>query len=623
MQRKQPLQKPVLRVFVSSTIKNLEETRETLFQVILTSGHLPIAAEYFTASGSPSLEVIDASLENSDAVILLVGDVHGSKVGLHKIKKPRLRELQELRDRDSASEALNAAVVSHTSEVACHSSADSPSVVGEQPEGANPYEDDCKGLTFTEYEYLSAKLLGKKVIPVVLHDSSFSPPAKALLDLDPEFKAFRDRVLEDEFSLLAPSLAAALPRIALSLDDVLNRSDPPRAVGLLPLGDVLGAVWANSVARGVVEELRTYQKLYERHSQRPTLKQALARFICNVVGPHMVLDADQIARDDIKDKSPDADKKAHPTEVSLFLESGSTCLYVAEQLQRSMNGKWLKAKILTNNVLAYLHLKLKGKYVSERLNVDMVTGWPEGKWGATYSHITHTASQESSAVDEERSVEAELAIDLVAKEIMDDKKRLIVAATSALATECFGVPRSADGAGVNPGPHVGSYHNALFKCALIRSKQPMLWALDASKLAQEFIWGRCSPVVRATGDWEKVSEKGPMAILIAYRQESASNKSRLLQRDAWNEPDKAKAELTHLLEGGELTREQVLALGEEFIGWGLNWQSLEILPPENENTQDVRLLLVANELFAKRYKMTSSLRERSKPSTATEALKES
>lgn len=66
------------RFFVSSTYRDLVEERQAVQNQIIQSGHIPLGMELFAPSSSSPWEVIKKSIDESDAVILVLGWMYGS-----------------------------------------------------------------------------------------------------------------------------------------------------------------------------------------------------------------------------------------------------------------------------------------------------------------------------------------------------------------------------------------------------------------------------------------------------------------------------------------------------------------------------------------------------------------
>ncbi len=68
----------VFRVFVSSVRTNMDEVRKSVFNSLLSLGHLPVGMEYFGYSGSDAMNTIEKAIAQSDLFILLLGNRYGT-----------------------------------------------------------------------------------------------------------------------------------------------------------------------------------------------------------------------------------------------------------------------------------------------------------------------------------------------------------------------------------------------------------------------------------------------------------------------------------------------------------------------------------------------------------------
>src|SRR4051794_40336158 len=67
------------QVFVSSTFNDLKAERQVLSQALLKAGDfIPAGMELFTASSTPPWDVIRRALEDSDYLVLILGNRYGS-----------------------------------------------------------------------------------------------------------------------------------------------------------------------------------------------------------------------------------------------------------------------------------------------------------------------------------------------------------------------------------------------------------------------------------------------------------------------------------------------------------------------------------------------------------------
>lgn len=70
--------KPIYKVFVSSTFKDLEEERLKVMTTIVSSGHLPIGMEQFPAAPVEAWDYIKLLIDNSDYYLLLLAGKYGT-----------------------------------------------------------------------------------------------------------------------------------------------------------------------------------------------------------------------------------------------------------------------------------------------------------------------------------------------------------------------------------------------------------------------------------------------------------------------------------------------------------------------------------------------------------------
>lgn len=65
-------------IFISSTYRDLIEERKVASNAIIESGHIPMGMELFTPDGQSSVDVIKASIDNSDFLLLIIAGKYGS-----------------------------------------------------------------------------------------------------------------------------------------------------------------------------------------------------------------------------------------------------------------------------------------------------------------------------------------------------------------------------------------------------------------------------------------------------------------------------------------------------------------------------------------------------------------
>ena len=72
------MSKPIYKIFVSSTYKDLMEERIKVMSTIVTSGHLPIGMEQFPAAPIQAWDYIKLLIDNADYYLLLLAGKYGS-----------------------------------------------------------------------------------------------------------------------------------------------------------------------------------------------------------------------------------------------------------------------------------------------------------------------------------------------------------------------------------------------------------------------------------------------------------------------------------------------------------------------------------------------------------------
>lgn len=66
------------QIYISSTYSDLIEERQAVIRAILNLGQFPMGTEFFNASNSTTFEMISKSINESDCVILIIGEKYGS-----------------------------------------------------------------------------------------------------------------------------------------------------------------------------------------------------------------------------------------------------------------------------------------------------------------------------------------------------------------------------------------------------------------------------------------------------------------------------------------------------------------------------------------------------------------
>jgi hypothetical protein len=233
-----------------------------------------------------------------------------------------------------------------------------------------------------------------------------------------------------------------------------------------PLGHEPDVHIANRFIRRFANPAGRWQQLNLRCQINPFLKRAVADFFLGLYLP--LLAETGINR--------------------LFFESGSSIAYLSEALNAGLEAEWARLsvdlEIETNNILSYL----------EFLSADVVRaslyplGRPEEKYGATFGPLRNVSPQPAGPVVGEARLELNKVKRYFSERYREKGLGLVFSATS-------GIDLNPDGR--HPGFHVGSYHNKLFKRAVLEAgmeaKIPVVVLADEDKLDYPFNPDKCHP----------------------------------------------------------------------------------------------------------------------------------
>lgn len=197
----------------------------------------------------------------------------------------------------------------------------------------------------------------------------------------------------------------------------------------------------------------------------------------------------------------------------IFFESGSSIAFLSESFAARLDQgvKWDGLTIETNNILSYVEFVLTGK---NRPITLYPSGAPEMKYGGIFGELMDLSVPPGGAypiVGDAREITERLSNHFSEQYT---ELGLILAAISGL---------DLDKGWEDVGPHVGSYHNMLFKRALLRSGAPVVLFLDEDKLRRQYVPDQCFSVCDKDFKWSYVCSSVPLALVCAFRsQESAS-----------------------------------------------------------------------------------------------------
>lgn len=456
------------RVFISSTFRDLESERKKAIEVVVNKGHIPVALERFSASNESDLQVIERAIRECQVYVLILGHRYGELI----------------------------------------------------PD---------KQISYTELEYQIAEEHGLLVLPFILKEIK-----KRRKDLNKDdihdhtelgnyerLCAFHGKVgkrfyqlwgPEDEFSYL----------VEKALNDHLGECEKP---GLIPepeqpLRGLLTSASRNEFIVDVVKKLSGFARLDARCSEQAKKKQALAAFFREKY-------IDQILAN----------------RVSLFFESGSTIAYLARALSEpltrfSEHAEKPTIDIRTNNVLAYLQL-----WLNARVPCTLFPwGPPEQTYGASFGSLaqveTISPNYSQPPLDEIAVREIERLLNAPYTLTNMDHPALLLGATSGLQlsephqinftddTECAltATEREQVTGEISEcyGPHVGSYHNKVFKRFMYQTKLPLMIFITGDKIDSTIRAGICHFICDSDYTWETFYKRHPLAFCVGVLQEKAS-----------------------------------------------------------------------------------------------------
>ena len=465
-------------IFVSSTFKDLAEQRKKAVETISNFGHIPIALENFPASESSSREVIETQIANSQIYLLILG--------------PRYGEIMNGGD-----------------------------------------------ISFTEYEYRLAEKNGLMILAFLLSpaeiDAYYSsldnndPKARAELDTRGKLESFVKDIQSSKFYKLWGKNDDFKYLVLDALRVNVPKCELPGFVRE-PRGSnkkILFSAKDNPFVVDIVRKLTGFEKLNERCGIHPALKRQLGEYFCAQYG-NFILE----------------------NKVSLFFESGSTIAYVSKAMisflseHNSVRNKIesREIEIKTNNILTYLQFLMDAKLPCTLFPV----GYPVEPYGASYGYISNLSSQPPDyslppinryAIDAlnklKRSPNGIEHMKLPALILgatsglqlsnnhsfvyFDDENEILEPST--VKPECRQI--------IEPhltqcyGPHVGSYHNRLFKRYLYETGVPVMVFITGGKIDRPITIGRCHFVCdRESLSWETLKVNYPLAFCVGCLNEN-------------------------------------------------------------------------------------------------------
>jgi hypothetical protein len=228
--------------------------------------------------------------------------------------------------------------------------------------------------------------------------------------------------------------------------------------------------------------------------------------------------------------------------LSLFFESGSTVAYVAKELAPALSGHVrlgptgeLTLQVSTNNVLAYLEFWLAARVPCAKFPWSPPT---EETYGASYGGLERIQEQQPyyDGRPLDTSAQEEIGRLRKLKYGFADMRRptLLLAAASGLQLEpshnvsfpedfsASTKARVIEEIDKRYGPHVGSYHNKVFKRFMYDSGLPVMIFITGDKVDCEIAAGKCHFILDEELTWEQFCTRHPVAFCIGTHQSAVA-----------------------------------------------------------------------------------------------------
>jgi hypothetical protein len=452
------------QIFVSSTFREMAHQRKEAIQVIVELGHIPIALDRFSAQHSNDLEVISRAISDSQIYLLIMGCHYGELV---------------------------------------------------PPDNR---------ISYTELEYELAVKSGLDILVLQMHPDDIkkrrdnfrggSDEDRREIENEDKFQHFLGRLKSHHYKQLWKVEDGQFKfEVARALFPATSHCTKPGFI-LEPGVPGFAETSKNEFIVDIVTELRGFETLYGRVGQEHDKKMALAQCFCQLYANKIVED-----------------------KVNLFFESGSTIAYVAKVL-----APWLVSavrieegapnmKISTNNVLAYLLLWLKMKVPCSPFPWSTPT---EKEFGAWYGGLEMKPEQNpdysGGGLDEIAKHEIKRLHGQPYRPGLGGESTLLLGAASGLQVSENVAIQFCDGLDADTraertaqimrrrGPHVGSYHNKLFKRYMYDTGLPLMIFLSADKIDCPVDVGTCHYVLDDEFSWDNLCRSHPLAFCVGCSQ---------------------------------------------------------------------------------------------------------
>jgi len=451
------------QVFLSSTFRDLQDQRKKTVSTIVEAGHIPIALENFSASSESDLVIIEEAIRSSQIYVLILG---------HRF--------------------------------------------GEVPEG--------ESRSYTEIEYDLARKHELLILAFVLNDAEVAEKRATLnandvsdraeLEREALRRKFHERVKRSFFYKPWSEKEEFKHLILDALSRATHKCTKPGLVWERPADEqFLKIASRNPFLAEAVKKIGQFTKLDKRCDEQVAKKQALADFFIAEYGSEI------------------AEKQ-----ISVFLESGSTVAFAARALSQFLKDRHKPIDILTNNVLAYLH-----HWLTEGLPCTLFPRTsPREPYGATFGSIEGLALKApkyppGSLSEDAKAEIRKLSTDPAGFHRVRGPALLLGAVSGLQLGDDHAVVQEAEDGSLVPagglvreqasqckGPHVGSYHNKIFKRLMYSSGLPVMLLITEEKIDFEIIVGRCHFILDSTDvpnggidlTWEMFINEYPTAFCV-------------------------------------------------------------------------------------------------------------
>ena len=451
------------QVFISSTFSDLDE-RKAAVEAVFERGHIPIALERFSPADETDLQVIKNAMKDSQVYILILGHRYGELV-------PGL------------------------------------------------------DISYTEFEYDLAQEYGLKTLvfqmetPVIAERRRQLDSTKAKDNLElsnhGRLNKFHDRLKKHfrRFFVPGPDFKYI---VQLALADGLSNWNKPGFIREPKDPAVLEGA-TNEFISELITQLQNFDKLYARTKKEPEKKRRVSQFFI------------QLYMDSILRKR-----------VSLFFESGSTIAFLAKEMLQHFAGTVIltengepSIQISSNNVLAYLLLWLKARIPCTKFPWSPPV---ETTYGAALGGIEKLTGPrpDYSLPPLDKNANTEILRLLRTDFTLTSyrKPTLLLGAASGLQlTDNHQIVFSEEGISQDRkqelreqiskcyGPHVGGYHNKVFKRFMYLTELPIVIFLTGDKIDCPIEAGKCHFILDREYTWEQFYRTHPLAFCVGCKEE--------------------------------------------------------------------------------------------------------